>query len=333
MFVDRNSVQLKGANGKFVRKTNTIFIARDASAAEMYVEVFKHEFIHRLETRRWYQSFKDYLYNKSSAFEKYARTQLKIINGAEFKGSREEALETLTEYYYGKYTTDEGIAEYIRNSFSKEEAKGEIVADFAGDVLFKGEKYKKDMSFALAEEEEGVLPAGDINSSIDALEELANTDRNLFQKVWDTIKDFINALMGRPQTENITADLEYLENRLKQVYDSADTKKAAKKAGGERYSLNVNAKSELHKALYDTNYRNEVLLRDETPPIMLSQKGVENRPMVMNASHIRENVFTEDEARKFGLKVDGDKHYHGLGEDFFLKIIDGLDNVKEAYTN
>lgn len=98
-----------------------------------------------------------------------------------------------------------------------------------------------------------------------------------------------------------------------------------------KYSLNENAPSELHKALYDTGYRDEVLLRDVTPDIMLSQNGVKNLPMAMNASHIRENVFSEDEARKLGLKVDEHTHYHGLGEKFFLQIIDGLDNVKEAY--
>ena len=101
--------------------------------------------------------------------------------------------------------------------------------------------------------------------------------------------------------------------------------------GGVKYSLNQNAKTELHKALYDKSYQGEVLLRDESPPIMLAQKGVKNLPMSMNASHIRENVFTEEEAQKMGLRVAEGINYHGLGEEFFLQIIDGLDNVKEAY--
>jgi len=224
VFLDKDSAQLKGKRGKFLRSTNTLFISKDATVIEAYVEVFKHEFVHRLETRRWYQSFKNYLFNKSSAFEQYARTQLKLIHeGEEFKGTREEAIKALTEYYYKEYTTDENISQYIKDSFTMEDAEREVVADFAADVLFKGEKYRKDIAFALAEEE--VLPTGDIDSSIDALEELANTDRNLFKKVWDAIKDLINAIMGRPQTQSLTADLEYIENRLKQVYDSADTKK------------------------------------------------------------------------------------------------------------
>ena len=51
----------------------------------------------------------------------------------------------------------------------------------------------------------------------------------------------------------------------------------------------------------------------------------------MKASHIRENVFTEAEARQRGLKVDKNINYHGLGKNLFLKIIDGLDDVQYAY--
>lgn len=105
----------------------------------------------------------------------------------------------------------------------------------------------------------------------------------------------------------------------------------ANEGGSFKYKLNVNAKSELHKALYDRNYQGELLLRDDTPGIMLAQKGVKNRPMAMKVSHIRENVFTEAEAKKLGLRVDAHTHYHGIGETRFLEIVDGLDNVKEAY--
>ena len=126
--------------------------------------------------------------------------------------------------------------------------------------------------------------------------------------------------------------------KVSAMVDEEEKEKAPEGASGAadakmnmRYSLSKNAKAELHKALYDTSYRSEVKLRDVTPDIMISQKGVKNLPMAMNASHIRENVFTEAEAKRLGLKVDKYTHYHGLGEEFFLKIIDGLDNVTEAY--
>ena len=107
--------------------------------------------------------------------------------------------------------------------------------------------------------------------------------------------------------------------RLSSMVDEEEKEKTPEGASGAaevkmnmRYSLSKNAKNELHKALYDTNYRSEVKLRDATPDIMISQKGVRNLPMEMNASHIRENIFTEAEAKKLGLKVDDNIHYHGL---------------------
>lgn len=101
--------------------------------------------------------------------------------------------------------------------------------------------------------------------------------------------------------------------------------------GDVKYSLSANAKSDVHSALVDKNYVGEVKLTDTSPSILLSQKGVRNLPMVMNASHIRENVFTEAEAKAKGLRVSKNINYHGLGEDLFLKVIDDLDNVREAY--
>ena len=53
--------------------------------------------------------------------------------------------------------------------------------------------------------------------------------------------------------------------------------------------------------------------------------------MMMNASHIRENIFTESEAKKLGLKTSPNINYHGLGETLFFDVIENLDNVKEAY--
>ena len=84
---------------------------------------------------------------------------------------------------------------------------------------------------------EDMLAVGEIESTADALEELAKTDRNLFQRIVDVIRDFIRVLRGQPQTKSLVKDLEYIEKRLARVYDSADTKKAAKKTKGEQFSI------------------------------------------------------------------------------------------------
>ncbi len=98
-----------------------------------------------------------------------------------------------------------------------------------------------------------------------------------------------------------------------------------------KYQLRENAEQDIESALASKNYTEDVYLTETSPSIITSQKGVKNLPMLMKASHIRENVFTEKEAKEKGLKVDDHTHYHGLGKDLFVKIIDGLEDVKLAY--
>ena len=98
-----------------------------------------------------------------------------------------------------------------------------------------------------------------------------------------------------------------------------------------KYQLKAGAEADVKKALKDKNYREDVYLTESSPSIIASQKGVRNLPMLMKASHIRENVFSEEEAKQLGLKVGAGINYHGLGEPLFLKIIDGLDEIQYAY--
>ena len=44
-------------------------------------------------------------------------------------------------------------------------------------------------------------------------------------------------------------------------------------------------------------------MTDNTPPILLAQKGVRNLPLHMKPSHVRENIFTEAEAKSKGYKT------------------------------
>ena len=63
-------------------------------------------------------------------------------------------------------------------------------------------------------------------------------------------------------------------------------------------------------------------MTDNTPRILLGAKGIRDLPMTMNASHIRENILTEDEAKGNGFRVGEGINYHGLGETLFFKVIE-----------
>lgn len=98
-----------------------------------------------------------------------------------------------------------------------------------------------------------------------------------------------------------------------------------------QYSLRAGAKEDIEKALNQKSYTEDIYLTERSPSIIVSQKGVRDLPMVMKASHVRQNILSEKEALSKGFRVDEHTHYHGLGEKLYLKIIDGLDGVSLAY--
>ncbi len=225
-----------------------------------------------------------------------------ILEGTELYSELQTMLKAVAESK-GEYQTRYDEISKLYEDIEGADIEKELTADLVGDYLF---------------------------TDSDFVNRLSTEKPGVFKKIFDEIKYLCRvAASGSKEAK----ELEKVKRVFEKAYkESVDVKNTADEGGVSiRYNLSADAESELHKALYDKNYRNEVLLRDETPSIMLSQKGVKNHKMVMNASHIRENVFTEAEARNMGLKVDGNTHYHGIGEENFLKIIDSLDDVKEAY--
>lgn len=227
-----------------------------------------------------------------------------VLEGTELYGKLQDAI-----FKYAQSKNDfNGRKEALKKFYKESDIDAELTADLVGEYLFTDSEF---------------------------INRLYGTNRNVFQKIYDEIKYMLKlATAGSREAR----ELERVKHAFEKAFKSAEKAKTdgedleRKTAiGTAKYSLSGNAEADLHKALYDTKYRSEVLLRDESPSIMTSQNGVKNLPMVMQASHIRENVFTEQEAKKLGLRVDEHTHYHGLGEKFFLKVIDGLDDVTEAY--
>lgn len=227
---------------------------------------------------------------------------------------------------------DKTVPENQRIHMTEAMAFEEVVADACQRMLLDTDAGKRLAEFGAQSEQNRSF----LKRFTKWLRELLENLRNAFK---DVTPDSLAAKEFARFEENVKqtlADMFVKMNidageKLSTIKEAGLTEKITTENGSVKYSLSKNAKSELHKALYDTKYRNDVLLRDETPAIMLAQKGVRNLPMAMKASHIRENVFTEQEAKKLGLRVDTHTHYHGIGETRFLQIIDGLDNVKEAY--
>ena len=216
VFVDKNSKVLNGKNGKYNRNTNTVYIAKDLKTVEMYAEVFKHEFLHRLEKRKAYNSFKNYLFKNSKAFESYANARLYYIDKVDIERTRDEAINGLIDMYVENTKGDLNL--------TREQAEREAVADFVARTLFKD----KNADFIQAINDKNLKSVVESETDLDFFSEMAKTDRNLFQKIIDAIKDLIASIKGM---SNLEKDLQYLEERLSRVYESADMKKTATESG------------------------------------------------------------------------------------------------------
>ncbi len=181
------------------------------------------------------------------------------------------------------------------------------------------------------------------------MEDLATYDKSLWEKIKDFIVDLIKKikkaygeLSPNSQAAKVLKDTVDDMSEIQRLWAEGvreageRTRKAKVETentgeSGIKYSLAPNAKAEVKKALKDKNYRDEILLTDNTPRILLGAKGIRDLPMTMNASHIRENIFTEDEAKGNGFRVGEGINYHGLGETLFFKVIEDLENATEVY--
>ncbi len=153
---------------------------------------------------------------------------------------------------------------------------------------------------------------------------LVDNNKGIARKIYDEIKYlFKMATPGSTEQKQMA--------KAKRMFEKAFSEKSKVDTDGVEYGLSENARADVDRALSDLNYTEDVYLTDSSPSIIASQSGVRNLPMLMKASHIRENVFTEQEAKELGIKVDKYTNYHGLGKTLFLDIIDGLDDVTLAY--
>ena len=108
--------------------------------------------------------------------------------------------------------------------------------------------------------------------------------------------------------------------------------KAVIKSNKKENKKNLNLSKRIDNVLKNINERNPVRLRDYTPQVLV-ENGVKDFPMYENPSHIRKNVLTKEEAQKLGLATSIRNHYHGLGKELYIKIINSLDSPRVIFKN
>lgn len=180
-----------------------------------------------------------------------------------------------------------------------------------------------------------------------AIRQLASDNMPLAKKIRKWLNDFFrkikSAFAGLEAVHDEAKAMTDYMDELRAMWDDAlsetvrnrANKNAAENGDGNtvwaKYSIREDAPAEIHKAVTDKNYGGDIRLTDTTPSIMLAHKGVRNLPMLMKASHIRENILTKQEAAELGLNTSPPINYHGLGEALFKKVIESLDDIDVAY--
>lgn len=104
------------------------------------------------------------------------------------------------------------------------------------------------------------------------------------------------------------------------------------KSNKKENKKNLNLSKRIDNVLKNINERNPVRLRDYTPQILV-ENGIKDLPMYENPSHIRKNILTKKEAQKLGLATSIRNHYHGLGKELYIKIINSLDSPRVIFKN
>ena len=108
--------------------------------------------------------------------------------------------------------------------------------------------------------------------------------------------------------------------------------KAVIKSNKKENKKNLNLSKRIDNVLKNINERNPVRLRDNTPQVLV-ENGVKDLPMYENPSHIRKNILTKKETQKLGLATSIRNHYHGLGKELYIKIINSLDSPRVIFKN
>ena len=104
------------------------------------------------------------------------------------------------------------------------------------------------------------------------------------------------------------------------------------KSNKKENKKNLNLSKRIDNVLKNINETNPVKLRNYTPQILV-ENGVKDLPMYENPSHIRKNILTKKETQKLGLATSIRNHYHGLGKELYIKIINSLDSPRVIFKN
>ena len=167
-----------------------------------------------------------------------------------------------------------------------------------------------------------------IFTDTDFVNSLSTTKTNVFQKIYNEIKYLYKlATVGSKEARQL--------EKVKKTFEDAYKENIKVKKSGINFSLSENALQEVSDVVNQTREDSEkssiqfVKLKDNTIKSLIDY-GVKDLPMLERSGHIRENILTEEQAKKLGFSSKN-KHFHGLGVKTYLEIINSMDNPIGVY--
>ena len=167
-----------------------------------------------------------------------------------------------------------------------------------------------------------------IFTDTDFVNSLSTTKPNLFKKIYNEIKYLYKlATAGSKEARQL--------EKVKKTFEDAYKENIKVKKSGINFSLSENALQEVSDVVNQTREDSEkssiqfVKLKDNTIKSLIDY-GVKDLPMLERSGHIRENILTEEQAKKLGFSTKN-KHFHGLGVKTYLEIINSMDNPIGVY--
>lgn len=207
--------------GKYNPKNRMVSLNPNLTLTEMYIEVLKHEFTHDLENRRLYKKFKEYLFNSSENFIKFCEEEINELKKKGIIGEAATGKDAVLIYrghIYEVYKNSKEMNDEERAEFDGEAAEREMICNFVSKRLLSRESETE---------------------CIEALKELAEKQRTVFDRFMDLIRNFIYHIKQTFNKATEADELEYLERRLKQVYDSKIGKNKTAQGGVSKHSIVV----------------------------------------------------------------------------------------------
>lgn len=186
----------------------------------------------------------------------------------------------------------------LKQNYGVDDVTSEVVSDISGQ-LFGNQEFINSLSM-----------------------KNTNESKSIIKTIYESIKHLLNSLTDAGRYRNFLQDL---ESKWREAYRTQSNNLDEK-----QYHVSQNALSDINSLLngtYDTSQN--IKLRDYTPKELVNA-GIKDLPMLMNSSHVLDNILTEEEAKNRGIFKSGTT-YHKLGVKNYLEIIDSMDNPVAIY--